>query len=237
MRIVSITIILCHLLLVCEPALSFQQKPKDMEVTLVRQNSLVANKGNNHGISVGTLYDIRQDGYIIGTAEVKVVKSTMCGLKIVTIEPDYKPRVGDTLTLSGQVGVEQQSILSEMQEIEFAPEKLRKVDQPKYDSPSDYYFVGKEAADNAYGSAFGGGLAAGFLGGLIGWGIGYAIVSGKGAEVPAHHLVNLNPDERLQFNSGYKEKIKSKRKSTFNAGALTGTLIIVAIIVAANSSQ
>jgi len=208
-----------------------------MEVTLVRQNSLVANKGNNHGISVGTLYEIRQDGSIIGTAAVKVVNATMCGVKIVAIRPDYKPRVGDTLTLSGQVGVEQQSILSEMQETEFAPEKLRKDEQPKYDSPSDYYLTGKEAADNDYGSAFGGGIAAGLLGGFIGWGIGYAIVSSQGAEVPSHYLADLNPDERLQFNSGYKEKIKSKRKSTFNAGALTGTLIIVAIVVAANSSQ
>lgn len=236
MRFVSITIILCHLLLVCEPALTFQQEPKDMGVTLVKQNSLVANKGNKHGISVGTLYEIRQDGAIIGTAEVKVVKATMCGLKIATIMPDYKPRVGDTLILSGQVGVEQQSILSEMQETEFAPEKLRKVDQRKYDSPSDYYFAGKQAADNDYGSAFGGGLAAGFLAGLIGWGIGYAIVSGQGAEVPVHYLADLNPDERLQFNSGYKEKVKSKRKSTFTAGALTGTLILVLIVVSASSS-
>lgn len=237
MRFVSITIILCHILVICQPALTFSQDRKDMEITLVKRDALIANKGSNHGISIGALYEIRQDGYIIGTAEVKVVKATMCGLKIITTKSDYKPRVGDTLTLSSQMSVEQQSILTEMQEHELTPDKLRKVDEPKYDSPSDYYFAGKEAADNDYGSAFGGGLLAGLLGGLIGWGIGYAIVSGQGAEVPPHYLADLNSDEKLQFRSGYKEKIKSKRKSTFNAGALTGTLIIVAIVVAANSSQ
>jgi hypothetical protein len=37
--------------------------------------------------------------------------------------------------------------------------------------------------------------------------------------------------QQQQFISGYKEKVKSKRKKSFNTGALTGTLVIVAAIL------
>jgi len=237
MRFISIILIFCHLLLLYQPTYAIQQQT-EMQITFVKQDSLIANQGSNHGISVGMLYDIRQGDIIIGTAEVMVVKASMCGLKLREIKRGYIPKIGDTLSLSERISGEQQSILEEMRDAEFTPEKLTKREsKSEYHSSSDYYFEGQAAADDDYGSAFGGGFLAGLLGGLIGWGIGYAIVSSQGADIPPHYLTDLENNERLQFSSGYKEKIKSKRKSTFNAGALTGTLIVVAVVIAANSSQ
>jgi hypothetical protein len=237
MRLISITLILSHLLLIWQPAIAFQQKNPDMEIRLVRQDALIGNKGRNHGVAVGTFYDIHQNGVIIGTAEVKVVKESMCGLKITTVNKKYDPKTGDLLILSEQFNSEQESIFSEMQDLEFTPEKLKNVDKPQKQITTDYYLAGKQAADDDYGSAFGGGMVAGLLGGLIGWGIGYAIISGQDADVPPHYLTELDQNERLQFRSGYKDKIKSKRKRTFNAGAFFGTLVIVAVVLASSNSD
>lgn len=238
MRFVSFMLLLCHFIVLTQPAIAIQQElRKDMTVTVAKQNTLIGNKGYKHDITVGMIYEIIRDEIIIGKAEVKVVKETMCGLIIQALDSGYRAKVGDRLRPQKKIISEQQDILAAISELEFTPDKLIKEDTQRYDSPSDYYFSGKEAADNDYGSAFGGGLVAGLLGGLIGWGIGYGIVSSQGAEVPPRYLTDLNADEKLQFRSGYKEKIKSKRKSTFNAGALTGTLLIVAIVVAASNSQ
>ena len=233
-RSISILLILCHLQLVVATAVaSPQQKQYDMTITVTKQNTLIADEGSKHGIIIDSIYDIRQNGVSIGRAVVRVVRETMCGLKLTEMNPGNVPKIGDKLILVNTLTVEENDILTEMQQTEFSRDKL--VTPTK--ETSDYYYDGQAAADNDYGSAFGGGFLAGLLGGVIGWGIGYAIVNGQGADVPPRYLTDLNSDYRLQFSSGYKEKIKSKRKGTFNAGAGIGVLTLVVLIIAANSSQ
>lgn len=240
MRLTSILLILCYLSLIAQPVLAINQ-PQDMEVILVKGGSLIGNKGSNDGIFIGMIFEIHQGGIIIGRAEVKVIRNNKCGLKIRERNSGYIPRTGDTLTQVSNITSEGQDIFNEIQETEFTREKLTRdgwSDIVKEDNNSgDSYYDGQAAADNDYGSAFSGGVTAGILGGLIGWGIGYAIVSSQGATVPPRYLTNLKTDQRMQFSVGYKEKIKSKRKSTFNKGALTGTILIVGIFLVAANSQ
>jgi len=78
MRSLSILLILCHLQLVVETVVaSPQQKQPDMTVTITKQNTLIANEGSKHGIIIGSIYDIRQNGVSIGRAVVRVVRETM----------------------------------------------------------------------------------------------------------------------------------------------------------------
>lgn len=239
MRLISSILLISQFVLISYPAFAFHLQVKDteMEIIEVRQNSLIGNKGSNHGIMVGMFFQIHQDGVVIGTAEVKITRVNLCGLKISEIKWGFTPRKSDILKLSANLNTEKDNILDEMENEKFNRDKLIQTSRPKSESTSDYYFRGETAAGEDYGSAFGGGFVAGLLGGLIGWGIGYAIVSGQGADVPTHYTADLNSDERLQFDAGYKQKIKSKRKSTFNTGALVGTLTVVALIVAANSNS
>lgn len=234
MRSISVLLILCHLqLVVAIVVASPQQKQHEMTITVVKQDTLVADEGSKHGIIIGSIYDIRENGVSIGRAVVKVVRKTMCGLKLTKMNPGYVPKIGNKLILVNALTVEESDILTAMKQPEFSRDKL--VIPTK--ETADYYYDGRAAADSDYGSAFGGGFLAGLLLGFIGWGVGYAIVSGQSADVPGHYLTDMKSNDRLQFSSGYKEKIKSKRKGTFNEGAGIGVLTLVVLLVVANSSR
>ncbi|MCH8955525.1 hypothetical protein IIA28_09480 [candidate division KSB1 bacterium] len=98
MRFVSFMLLLCHFIVLTQPAIAIQQElRKDMTVTVAKQNTLIGNKGYKHDITVGMIYEIIRDEIIIGKAEVKVVKETMCGLKIRALDSGYRAKVGDRL--------------------------------------------------------------------------------------------------------------------------------------------
>ena len=127
MRSISIFLIFCHVNVVAATAFaSWQDKIPDMKVTLVKNNSIIANKGSNHGINVGLKFDIHSRGIIIGRAEVRVVRETLCGLIIQSMNPNYAPSIGDKLKLIGQPPSEQRNILEELEATEFSPDKLTK---------------------------------------------------------------------------------------------------------------
>ena len=122
MRFLSILLILCHLQLVVETVVaSPQQKQYDMTITVVKQNTLIADEGGKHGIIIGSIYDIRQNGVSIGRAVVRVVRETMCGLKLTEMNPGYIPKIGDKLIPVNTLTVEESDILTEMQQTEFRP--------------------------------------------------------------------------------------------------------------------
>ena len=114
MRSISILLIICHLqLVVATVVASPQQKRHDMTITVVKQDTLVADGGSKHGIIIGSIYDIRQNGVSIGRAVVRVVRETMCGLKLTEMNPGYVPKIGDKLILVNTLTVEENDILTE----------------------------------------------------------------------------------------------------------------------------
>jgi len=99
----------------------------------------------------------------------------------------------------------------------------------------DYYYEGEDAAKRDYsgGGAMVGGVASGFLLGFIGWGLGALIVGGQDVDVPRRHTSDLESNQRRDFEDGYIDYVKKKRKKQFNLGGAVGTLAIVAIYTSA----
>ena len=95
----------------------------------------------------------------------------------------------------------------------------------------DYYYEGEDAAKRDYsgGTAMLGGLASGLILGFIGWGIGVLIVGGQSVDVPRRHTTDLESNQRRDFEDGYIDYVKKKRKSKFNIGGAVGTLAIVVL--------
>jgi len=74
--------------------------PKDdgsIIITRVKGTTIICNKGKEHGIAVGMLFNMTRDGHNYGKAEVLIVKETISGLKVRQIESGYRPRVQDKL--------------------------------------------------------------------------------------------------------------------------------------------
>ena len=103
----------------------------------------------------------------------------------------------------------------------------------------DYYYEGEDAAKRDYsgGGAMVGGFASGFILGIIGWGIGYLIVGGQSVDVPRRYTTDLESNQRRDFEDGYIDYVKKKRKSKFNIGGAVGTLAIIAIFASAASDD
>ena len=99
----------------------------------------------------------------------------------------------------------------------------------------DYYYEGEDAAKRDYsgGGAMIGGVASGFLLGFIGWGLGALIVGGQSIDVPRRYTTDLESNQRRDFEDGYIDYVKKKRKKQFNLGGAVGTLAIVAIYTSA----
>ena len=97
----------------------------------------------------------------------------------------------------------------------------------------DYYYEGEDAAKRDYsgGGAMVGGLAGGFFLGFIGWGIGALIVGGQSIDVPRRYTTDLESNQRRDFEDGYIDYVKKKRKSKFIKGTAVGALAIVVIIL------
>ena len=79
---------------------SAASEPQDDEhiiITRVKGTTIICNKGKEHGIAVGMLFNMTRDGHNYGKAEVLIVKETISGLKVRQIESGYRPRVQDKL--------------------------------------------------------------------------------------------------------------------------------------------
>ena len=79
----------------------------------------------------------------------------------------------------------------------------------------DYYYEGEDTAKRDYsgGTAMLGGLASGFLLAYIGWGIGYLVVRGQSVDVPRRYTTDLDRYQRRDFEDGYIDYVKKKRKT------------------------
>ena len=97
----------------------------------------------------------------------------------------------------------------------------------------DYYYEGQDAAERDYngGNAMVGGAACGCGLGLIGWALGYLIIANKDIDVPRHYVSRLDTRQRREFEDGYKDYVKKRRKGKFNMGAGIGTLVGVVFVL------
>ena len=103
----------------------------------------------------------------------------------------------------------------------------------------DYYYEGEDAAKRDYsgGTAMLGGLASGFLLAYIGWGIGYLVVRGQSVDVPRRYTTDLDRYQRRDFEDGYIDYVKKKRKKQFNLGGAVGTLVVVVLVASADTGS
>jgi hypothetical protein len=103
----------------------------------------------------------------------------------------------------------------------------------------DYYYEGEDTAKRDYsgGTAMAGGLASGFLLGFIGWGIGYLVVGGQSVDVPRRYTTDFESNQRRDFEDGYIDYVKKKRKKQFNLGGAVGTLAIVVLMASADTGS
>lgn len=229
-KLLIYTLIITHLFFTFTYS-SVYQLTGYMKVLKILDDKFSADRGSRDGIKQDDIYEIfkiTDEGYQkIGTAIVLLVKEDICALKILNMDESFTIQIGDILQKPKS---EAESILYEADSKKFSKEDLGE--------EKDYYYIGKETAQNEYGGggALAGGLVAGTLLGLIGWGIGYAIVSSQDVDVPHHHVSSLNNIERMQFNGGYTDYVEKKRNSSFNIGAGIGTLIVVVVLLSASSN-
>ena len=103
----------------------------------------------------------------------------------------------------------------------------------------DYYYEGEDTAKRDYSgsTAMLGGVASGFLLGFIGWGIGVLIVGGQSVDVPRRYTTDLESNQRRDFEDGYIDYVKKKRKKQFNLGGAIGTLAIVVLMASADTGS
>ena len=99
----------------------------------------------------------------------------------------------------------------------------------------DYYYEGQATAKREYSGkrAMLVGFASGTFYNIIGWGIGYLIIEGLRVDVPRRYTRDLKSNQRLDFEYGYTDYVKKKRKSNFNIGGSFGTLFSFWVIVSA----
>ena len=105
----------------------------------------------------------------------------------------------------------------------------------------DYRQMGKEAAEGESLAANAAvlGFISGAVAGPLGWGISYGVVrgiGGIGVSVPDHHVSELAPQDRINFERGYKEASKKKRRRMVNIGSAIGTAIFVILVWSAQQS-
>ncbi len=96
----------------------------------------------------------------------------------------------------------------------------------------DYWQLGKAAAEAEYlaANAAALGFISGAVAGPLGWGISYGVVrgiGGIGVSVPNQQVSELAPQDRINFERGYKEAAKKKRRRMVNIGSAIGTAIFV----------
>jgi len=80
-----------------------------------------------------------------------------------------------------------------------------------------------------------GGFVGGFALGLIGWGISYAVVAGGNPQPPHYETASLEGSCTTDYRQGYKEGALKVKKSSVNIGGALGTLLIVSMMLSANS--
>ena len=81
-----------------------------------------------------------------------------------------------------------------------------------------------------------GGFASVFLGPIT-WGLGNLIVEGKSVDVPRRYTTDLESNQRRDFEDGYIDYVKKKRKKQFNLGGALGTLVIVVLVASADTGS
>ena len=101
----------------------------------------------------------------------------------------------------------------------------------------DYYYEGEDTAKRYYSgeNAMFVGLASGFPLSFIGWGIGYLVIRKLGVDVPRRYTTDLESNQRRDFEDGYIDYVKKKRKKQFNLGGGIGTLAIVVLLSSADT--
>ena len=99
----------------------------------------------------------------------------------------------------------------------------------------DYYYEGQDTAKRDYSGkrAMLVGFASGTLYNIIGWGIGYLIIKGRRVDVPRRYTTDFESNQRRDFEDGYIDYVKKKRKKQFNLGGGLGTLAIVVLMASA----
>ncbi len=85
------------------------------------------------------------------------------------------------------------------------------------------------------GGAMVGGFVGGFAVGLIGWGISYAVVASGNPRPPHNETAPLDENCSRDYKQGYKEGALKIKKSSVNIGGALGTLLIVSMILSADS--
>ncbi|MEE9466066.1 MAG: hypothetical protein V3W14_10905, partial [Candidatus Neomarinimicrobiota bacterium] len=86
------------------------------------------------------------------------------------------------------------------------------------DEERDYYYDGEYMAESEYSGNWASltGLASGAVLGPVGWGLGYAIASNMEIDVARRHTSGLTRRQRSDFNLGYKDYVRKKRRRRFS---------------------
>jgi len=231
----SVFLIVCYSLMIFAHTGAFQDQNEVMQITSILDNIISADKGALEGITVGDIFTVHravQDSTLIcGKARVILVQPEKCALEIMELKDDLVLNESDILVKIVS-GIDSTATpMNTLQVEKFSREKLQ--------TDIDYYITGRDraAADYNGSGTVACGLIAGFGLGLIGWGIGYVIVASSGIKVPARYTVDLNAQNKKEFDDGYTDQTKSKRKSNFNIGAAIGTLGAVILIVSLDNHK
>ncbi len=98
-----------------------KQTEFEFKIIKVKKNSLIANKGSEHGITINSVYDIihvnSNDRKIVGQAKVVIIREKICGLKVIKLSSNLNIVTGDLLTNHVEKSTEADELLNEMQEI------------------------------------------------------------------------------------------------------------------------
>lgn len=97
---------------------------------------------------------------------------------------------------------------------------------------------GQAAAENA-GGWFGRSVAIGVFTGLIGTAVTYGVAANSGVELPAEKKLDIASQPSAyqeQYEKGYADKVRSRRKSTALGGGILGTAAFVLLVVSSAGS-
>ena len=223
---ISGLLIVVHLLLLIGQSFGSQSE-NPMKVQKIIDNVLSANKGSVDGVASDQKYLIMRmqgsDIIEIGSAKVVYVKEDISALNITRLKTGYSVEIGDLLFIDTDYDQAEQVIEQAISEAQGQGQTADK---------TNYYSKGRETAREDYdsGGPLVGGLLAGFGLGFIGWGVGYLIVANKGVNVPESYTQDLGQQDKQDFNNGYTDQVKSKRRNFFNTGAIIGTIGAVIFI-------
>jgi len=100
-RRTAVLLLIAHAIFLFVPAFSQDRALYTMSVTAVKNNTIIAGKGSDHGITPDMVFSIIRvkdnEEYSVGEAKVVLVKNNRCGLRVTNLSYSELVKVGDLL--------------------------------------------------------------------------------------------------------------------------------------------